>query len=405
MALEVRPITEDELPAMLEVDRRGFGAPLRTPEQSDSWVTAELDRTRCAWEAGTIVGCTRAYSFELTLPGGALAPVSAVSAVAVQPTHRRRGVLTAMMSGLHDDARARGEVAAVLTASEGVIYGRFGYGPATWRLGATIERAGAQFARPVDDPGSIRLVARGEADAIYQAVYDRARRARAGMVSRPDFWWPEVFWSPIGERALFDVVHEDAQGTPDGYVSYEIKGQWEGGGFAERWVHVWDLQAPDDRTRAALWQYVFGVDLVVRVRAFHLPPDEPLRFLLADVRKLRTDYLIDSVWVLPLDPAALLASRTYAAPGALAIEVVDPGEGAMRVVLDGGREGARCEERRTADPDLSCSRATLGALSLGGTQWATLAAAGAVDEHTTGAIARADAMFATSPTPATTSWF
>src|SRR4051794_34471676 len=127
MPLEVRPITEAELPAMLEVDRRGFGAPLRTADRSDSWVTAELDRTMCAWDAGAMVGCTRAYSFELTLPGGALAPVAAVSAVAVQPTHRRRGVLTSMMGALHGVARDRGEIAAVLTASESTIYGRFGY--------------------------------------------------------------------------------------------------------------------------------------------------------------------------------------------------------------------------------------------------------------------------------------
>jgi predicted acetyltransferase len=405
MPLAVRPITAEELPTMLEVDRRGFGAGKRTAERSDSWVTAELDRTMCAFEAGTMVGCTRAYTFELTMPGGALVPVAGVSAVAVQPTHRRRGVLTAMMGALHDDARARGEIAAVLTASESVIYGRFGYGPATWRLGFTVDREGAEFAHPVADTGSVRLVPRGEADPIYQAVYDRARRARAGGVSRPDFWWPEVFWMPEGERAQFEAVHEDEHGRPDGYVSYEIKGEWENGGFANRRLFVWDLQADDDKTRAALWQYVFGIDLVVKIKATNLPPDEPLRFLLADIRKLRVDYLIDAVWVLPLDPAALLATRTYSSSGKLVIEVTDPAGARQRVALDGGPEGADCVEQSSAVPDLSCSRATLGALSLGGTAWSTLAAAGAVDEHSVGAVAQADAMFTTSPAPATISWF
>lgn len=405
MPLDVRPISEDELPTMLEVDRRGFGAPQRTPERSNSWVTAELDRTRCAFDAGTMVGCTRAYTFELTMPGGALAPVAGVSAVAVQPSHRRRGALTAMMGALHDDARARGETAAVLTASESMIYGRFGYGPATWRLGCTIDRAGGRFVRPVGDAGRVRLVTRGEADPIYQGVYEVARRARAGMVSRPDFWWPEVFWATEGERALFEAVHEDENGRPDGYVSYEIKGEWEGGGFANRRLLVWDLQAADAKTRAALWEFVFGVDLVVKICATNLPVDEPLRFLLADSRSLRTDYLIDSVWVLPLDPAALLASRTYSASGKLVIEVVDPDGSRARVALDGGPDGADGVEQSTAVPDLSCSRATLGALSLGGTSWSTLAAAGGVDEHSPGAVAQADAMFATAPAPATISWF
>ena len=404
MPIEVRAITEAELPAMLEVDLRGFGARPRTPERPDSWVRAELDRTRCAFDGTEMLGCTRAYSFELTMPGGALVPIAAVSSVAVQPTHRRRGVLTEMMGALHSDARERGEIAAALTASESKIYGRFGYGPATWRLGSSIDRVDGRFARPVGDPGRLRMVARGEADVIYQRVYEQCRRDRAGMVSRPEFWWPEVFWITEPGHALFDVVHEDEQGRADGYVSYEIKGEWHGG-VADRQVLVWDIQATCAKTRAALWEFLFGVDLTVSITATNLPTDEPLRFLLADSRAMRTDYVIDSVWVLPLDAPALLASRTYSAAGKLSIGIVDPDGTRAQIALDGGADGALGVEQPNADPDLSCSRATLGALSLGGTSWATQAAAGAVDENTPGAIALADAMFATAPAPATVSWF
>ena len=163
------------------------------------------------------------------------------------------------------------------------------------------------------------------------------------MVPRPDFWWPEVFWMPEGKRAQFEAVHEDEHGRPDGYVSYEIKGEWHGG-EANRRLHVWDLQATDAQTRAALWEYVFGVDLVVSVRATNLPVDEPLRFLIADSRKLRTDFLIDSVWVLPLDAAALLGARTYSTTGKLAIEIVDPDGSRELVALEGGPDGASCTE-------------------------------------------------------------
>ena len=404
MPIEVRAITEAELPTMLEVDHRGFGERPRAPERPDSWVRAEIDRTRCAFESGDLVGCTRAYTFELTMPGGAFVPVAGVSSVAVQPTHRRRGVLTTMMDALHDDARARGEIAAVLTASEGRIYGRFGYGPATWRLGCSVDRVDSAFARPTNDTGRLRMVNRGEADVIYQQVYDACRRDRAGAVSRPDFWWPEVFWITEPGHALFEVVHEDQHGQPDGYVSYEIKGE-SYGGVADRQLWIWDIQATNPVTRAALWEFVFGVDLIVTVRAVHLPVDEPLRFLLADSRKLRTDFLIDSVWVLPLDAAAFLAARTYSAPGRLVLEIVDADGSRTQVALDGGPHGAEAVEQRSATPDLSCSRGTLGAVSLGGTSWTTLAGAGAVDEHSPGAVARADAMFATVPAPATVSWF
>ena len=221
---------QTELPTMLEVDRRGFGAPLRTPEQSDSWVTAELDRTRCAWDAGTMVGCTRAYSFELTMPGGALgARVRACPSVAVQPTHRRRGVLTAMMSGLHDDARARGEIGrgAHRVGERDLRTVRIRAGHMATRARRSNARARSSRG-PVDDPGSMRLVARGEADAIYQAVYDRARRRARAWCRVPTSGGRRSSGRPIGERALFDVVHEDAEGNPDGYVSYEIKGEWDG---------------------------------------------------------------------------------------------------------------------------------------------------------------------------------
>jgi len=249
-----------------------------------------------------------------------------------------------------------------------------------------------------------RLVTRGEADPVYRVVYERVQRGRAGMVSRPDFWWPEVFWIPDNNRAFFDAVHEDADGVADGFVSYEIRGEWFGG-FADRELFVWDLQATNPAARAALWDFVFGVDLVVKIVAVNLPIDEPLRFMLADPRQLRTDFVYDSLWVLPLDVAALLSARTYASAGTLTIEVVEPGGPKGRFVLDGGPDGASCIEAPEQTPDVTLNRAALGAALLGGNSWATLAHAGEVDEHTTSALARADAMFVTAPAPATLTWF
>ena len=103
-------------------------------------------------------------------------------------------------------------------------------------------------------------------------------------------------------------MHEDAEGRADGYVSYEIKGEWYGG-FADRDMMVWDLQATNAVARAALWEYVFGVDLVAKIIATNLPPDEPLRFMLADPRQLRTNFLNASLKPLPFDVAALLSAR------------------------------------------------------------------------------------------------
>src|SRR5258706_10977107 len=244
MSLEIRAIEPGEVDELLLADQRGFGGEPMRPGASRTWAMGELDRTRVAFESGRMVGVSRTYSFELTMPGGGLLPVAAVSWVSVLPTHRRRGVLSQLMAAMHDDARDRGGPAAILTASEGSIYGRFGYGVGAWRLGVSAERARIAFARPDDDSGCTRLVAREEAELALPAIYDRARATRAGMVTRPDFWWPQVFWDfMVGRlKAWFIAIHSDAQGRDDGYIVYEISGDWTGG-LPDRPLTVIHMQA------------------------------------------------------------------------------------------------------------------------------------------------------------------
>lgn len=404
MSFDLRAITPGELDVMLTVDRRGFGHPAPSEGVSKAWQEAELDRTRCVFDGDEMIGTARGYSFELTVPGGTRVPVSAISAVAVQPTHRRRGVLSQMIPALHADARDRGEPAAILTASEGAIYGRFGYGIATWRLGITSERRSARFLAPGADRGRMRLVERDEAEKIIPGVYERTR-ARAGAVSRPDFWWPSVFWGLAHgpEKAFFVAVHEDASGAADGYVAYEISGEWNRG-LPDKHLLVWDLQSASTATHAALWEFVFGVDLVATVASVNSPIDDPLRLLVADARRIRVDFLNDGLWLCPLDIPALLASRAYAVAGSITLEVHTPAGERAVVRLDGGPDGASVSTTTEA-PDVTCDASTLGACFLGGNTWTTVAAAGRAEEHTPGALRRADAMFSTTPAPAMLSFF
>jgi predicted acetyltransferase len=400
--LEIRPVRRDELDALLLADQRGFGGRPPRPDAASSWTEGELDRTRVAFDGDEIVGISRNYSFELTMPGGAFVPAAAVSWVSVLPTHRRRGVLTAMMQALHTDARAHGEPVAILTASEGAIYGRFGYGIATWRLGLSAERARVAFRGLAG--GRVRLLSRAEVEKLLPPLYDRARAARAGMVSRPDFWWPEVFSEHLGgpDKAFFVAVHSGDDGLDDGFVAYEITGEWEGG-LPDRRLVVRDLQAIDASARAALWQYVFGIDLVAVVSATNLPIDDPLRHLVVDSRRIRVDYVNDGVWLAPLEPSRLLAARTYAVEGALVLEVHAPDGVASTLALEGGPDGARCT-RSSAPPDIVCSRAALGACVLGGNRWSEFADAGLVHGDRE-ALLRADAMFLTVPAAAMLSHF
>jgi predicted acetyltransferase len=403
MSVEVRAIALEELDALMLADERGFGA--KPPGTSRSWAEAELGRTRAAFEDGIVVGASRTYSFELTMPGGTLMPAAAVSWVAVLPTHRRRGVLSSLMRALHDDARERGEPAAMLTASESAIYGRFGYGVATWRLSLSASRPHVQFRDDVPDVGTMRFAARDEAEQVLPPLYDRVRLAQPGMVSRPDYWWPSVFWglSEGPEKAFFVAVHRGDDGRDDGYIAYEINGEWNGG-LPDRSLLIWDLQATSSTARAALWRYVFGIDLIHTVSATNLPIDEPLRHLVRDSRRIRSDHVNDGLWVAPLDVPALLSARRYASEGHLVLEVHAPDGNVATVALDGSEHDAKCVP--SSEPaELVCTTATLGALVLGGNKWSELGEAFLVEEQSPGALARADVMFACTPAPAMVSYF
>jgi predicted acetyltransferase len=288
-----------------------------------------------------------------------------------------------------------------------VIYGRFGYGTATWRLGLSAERSRIAFRPHVTDDGRMRMLTNDEAQKDLPALYDRMRPLRSGMVSRPEYWWPQVFWEqfaggPKFDKPFFTAVHTNAEGIDDGYVAYELTGEWEGGLPTKKLV-VFDMQAVDERARVALWQFVFGVDLVGTVSTFIAPIDDPLRLVVTDPRRVRTDWVNDGLWLAPLEPAPLLAARRYATDDRLVFEINEPGGSARRFALEGGPDGATCAVS-TATPDIVCDTATLGACVLGGNRWSEFAAAGYADGERR-VLERADAMFLATPAPALLSGF
>src|SRR5262249_23505607 len=130
------------------------------------------------------------------------------------------------------------------------------------------------------------------------------------------------------------------------------------------------------------------------------PVDEPLRYLLADPRRLRIISFFDSLWVRLLDIRNALAARRYLAEGRVVFDVTDPfcPENSARYALEGGPEGAECW-LTTDEPDLALDVSDLGAVYLGGNRFTALAQAGRVEKRTLGALARADRMFASDPAP------
>lgn len=400
---ELRPVAGDEVPTFVRAVSAGFGN-VPSDEEVDAWARLlEADRTLAAFDGPSIVGTAGAYSFELTLPGGTTAPAAGVTAVTVQPTHRRRGILRAMMARQLDDVAERGEPLAILTASESVIYGRFGYGLASYTAQYELATEGADLASPPPDGGRFRLVERDEAQKTLPGIYENARRRRPGFVTRTATWWElhlaDPPWNRNGRSAFFHAVHESEVGEPDGYVTYRRKPRWDGGLPAgELWVN--DMAAVDDEVEAVLWRFCLDVDLVAVVRAFDAPVDHPIRHRLADPRRLRTTRLHDFLWARIVDVPAALAARRYGTDDRLLVEVADAfrPQTSGTYAVEGGPAGAVCE-RAGGEADLALGIAELGAVYLGGERPSVLARAGRVVERTPGALRRADAFFASEPAP------
>jgi predicted acetyltransferase len=409
MDLEMRAVTEDELPHFLTAAGRAFG---QLDWRDDDEFPAHLltaDRTLAMFDDRAIVANAAAFSFHLTVPGGNQVEVAAVTMVGVQPTHRRRGLLRQLMDAQLDDAAERGEPVAVLTASEASIYERFGYGVGTFSTRWELASEHARLQTPPEPKGRVRLVDGDAAVDATMTVYDVAASHRVGEIARPRAWWERIFRAGSGDGPhapkFFTAVHDAPDGRPDAFARYTIEAKWPDGVPANV-LRVLELHAIDAEAEAAVWEYLFGVDLVGTIEAGDRAMDEPLRWRLPDPRRLRAGRVRDHLWVRVLDVAAAMAARTYAVDDALVVELVDGFRPANsgRWRIDGGPDVATCTPT-DAGADIVLGAPDLGALYLGGVSASTLAAAGRVGERVTGAVARADRFFGVQPLPWCTTHF
>jgi predicted acetyltransferase len=346
----------------------------------------------------------------LTVPGFdyplATVPADALTGVTVSATHRRQGLLTAMLSRSLEAAKRRGDAVSVLIAAETSIYGRFGYAPAERTATSVLHRRPGGAPPPAADGGRLRQVDTEEFGRLAPPVFQAAIGLRAGNIDRPPGWWDRTLGlngvTMSGPRPTY-IVRTGPQG-PDGFVVWRAT-QESGLDGSYGAIDVVDLVASNDAAYQALWHYLATMDLVGRVRLKLRPVDEPVRWLLRDFRALEQTYTGDGLWLRLLDVPAALSARRYSASDRLVLEVRDDdigGYGQGRFVLDGGPSHASCrrvDQGDDSEVDLSLSQRALSSIYLGGHSLREQLIAGLVQEHTFGAVRRADAMFATAVAP------
>lgn len=392
--VEIRTLTDDDLVAYQTHVEDVFGGDYDEVEALAWRATIELDRNYAAVDGGRIVGSAGAFTFDMTAPGGPV-PTAGVTVVGVAATHRRQGLLTAMMRRQLTDIVERGaEPVASLWASESVIYGRYGYGVAGRRLNVTVEGRGPALLG-AEPRGAVRRV--DALDDIAPPLYDAVRATRPGMISRSKERWlsrlVDIPQHRHGAGQQRNVVYE-VDGATRGYAMYRMKPEWDASGPRGE-VRVKELVALDTDAHAGLWRYLTSIDLMPVTKHDNLPPDDPILDRLANPRALRVNGYGDGLYMRVLDVPRAFEARSYARPGRFVVEVVDEfgGWAAGRWALDTSPDGVSCQAT-TESADLTLGAVELGAVYLGDTTLRALAAAGRVDEHTADAAEKASDVLA-----------
>jgi predicted acetyltransferase len=335
------------------------------------------------------------------VPGGSL-PAAGVSWVGVLPTHRRRGVLTALMehqlASLHEAGR---EPVAVLWASEPQIYGRYGYGLASRFCSVTVGRSASALLPDAPSDAGLRLrLVPADDWKLTAGVHDTLAARRPGMFGRDERWWRRVVRDlPAmreGRSELRCVVAEDDGGVR-GYARYSTK-QSYGDDFGQGKVSVREMLAVDPAALATLYRYLFDLDLMGTTEVWNVPVDDPLLHWLQNPRRAKPE-LGDALYVRLVDLPAALSARTYATDVDVVLDVVDERcpWNAGRWRLSGGTAGASCT-RTDDDADLILDVRELGAAYLGGTSLVELAGTGRVT-GSEAVLRAATAAFGHSPAP------
>ncbi|NAS25072.1 GNAT family N-acetyltransferase [Herbidospora sp. NEAU-GS84] len=397
----IRPIAESEFPAVCDLLDEAFVSSWAPGQIERFKGVTEFDRSLAAFDGDRMVGFTQVMSFDMTVPGGVL-PVAGVSSVGVLASHRRRGVLSALMRRQLADVHAKGEVFAALYASEAAIYGRYGYGRAVDNVFYSIPKHSSAFRAdaPVDPTLRLRVEPPERAREDFVRVFDQVRPTRPGLYMRTAARWNATLADDDNARGsagrLRCVLAEDDDGVR-GYALFRVKRKVTDHDVPDGEVLLQELFAVDPAAYAALWRSLLDRDLCARVFAANRPVDDPVMHLLAEPRHLNAGTL-DELWIRLVDVPGALTQRAYSAPVELVVEVDDDvcPWNAGRWRLSTAKH--TCERTEDA-PDLSLPVRILGAGYLGGRSLESYRMAGQITEHREGAVRELSAAMSWSPLP------
>lgn len=391
MSIELRTSTWDDFPSVKIINARGENGYRSQVDFDAHRLVFTPDRSIMAFDGKNMVGNALSYEMDMYIPGG-LSKIAAVASVSVQATHRRKGINRSIMKYQLEDIHSRQEPLAVLQASESIIYGRYGYGMASFENNLEIEKTRSAYSIDHVPEGQSYFIEESEAREIFPQIYAKAIENRVGMVRRNENWWEFRFREPGlkgGDPKSWFVKYQK-NGENDGYLRYTIN---------DVELNVIELIASSHEAYSSLWRLCLDMDLVDIIKAEHRPADEELKWMLADPRRL-VEHSCDRYWVRLVDVKKALSQRSYSVDGSLTLEVRDSflpwNEEVVELRSESGESSCATSNR---NPDIVLSAGDLGAVYLGGINFSTLLAAGRIEEITKGSISKANLMFSTKRNP------
>ena len=403
MEFEIRSIKKNEVEDFLRTCMTAFSSDAPEHFLKSRMRLVEPERSIAVFDEDAMVGSAGAFRFNMTVPGSEL-PVAGVTLVGVLPTHRRRGILRALMKKQLEDCHRWGEPVAILWASEGAIYPHFGYGVASWHGDIEIDSTRARMANPVPPRGRTRLLSDEETLKVIPDVYERVRVQTPGMFTRDQTWWEtHRLLDPEEDRdgggPMLKAVLE-IDGRAEAYCLYRVKPGWGDDGNHDSTLFVEEVMGTTPEATREIWEFIFGVDLVARIKYHFIEIDTPLRFMMGHVRPLRMR-MADALFLRVVDVKPALEARTYATAGTLVFSLDDSlcpwnaGTWKLEVSEDGRASVTRSEE----DAEIGLRASDLGAVYLGGIRFTELLRGLQITELKEGSAVRADHMFYTPHAP------
>lgn len=351
--------------------------------------------------AGKPVATFASFPGTLNMGTGRLLPARQITAVTVSPTHRRRGILRRVITEDLQRAQAAGMPAAILTASEATIYGRFGFGAVTegTKFSLKCARGAAMRAEPI---GSVIAVDPATQEEIIVRLLTEAHQGTFGSVSHSRFdignamglWEDYDALTPI--KNLRAALHRDAQGSIDGFVSYEFSG-WKAKTPALTIGHLITLNGA---ARRELIGYLADHDLIEEITGTG-PIDDVLRSSLENIRDYKIVRSSDHLWLRILDIPAVLTARSYRNDGKISLGVRDDlslANGAWEISV---QDGVPRVHRAPADKriDATLDIRDLAPLVMGTHSASHLFQAGLLSVHHSAALEILDSLFSAHEIP------